>query len=57
MHNKNIKSRYCEALTGEILGSLSGIIDKNISDKKFLDAQDKVRNIILREYVEKEDQL
>ena len=51
-----IKGIYVEALTAEIFGVLADIIPETTKDIHFLDAQKRIRAIISREYVEKENQ-
>ena len=55
LNKYDVKGIYIEALTGEIFGVLADIIPETTSDINFLKAQEKVRAIIAREYVERED--
>ena len=52
----DVKGIYIEALTAEIFKVISGIIPESTKDIDFLKAQEKVRAIIAREYVEKDEQ-
>ena len=56
LNKYDVKGIYIEALTGEIFGVLADIIPESTSDVAFLKAQEKVRAIIAREYVERKNQ-
>jgi len=53
----DIKGKYIEALTAEILATLDDLLDDNMDDKDFLLGQSRVRAIITREYVDRKDQI
>ena len=51
-----LRTIYIENLVGEIFKELSDVIPGNVKDKVFLDSQERVREIISREYVERQEQ-
>ncbi len=52
----NTRGIYIENLTAEILSTIDDVISITVSDEAFLKAQEKVRKIISREYVDIADQ-
>jgi hypothetical protein len=51
------KGLYIEALTAEIFTKLGPFLNTDITDEDSNRAQGKIKQIIAREYVEKEDQI
>jgi len=52
----DIKGKYIEALTAEILATLDDLLSDDMDDNDFLNGQERVRTIITREYVDRKDQ-
>ena len=52
----NTRGIYIENLTAEIFNSIDNIVSITVSDEAFMKAQEKVRKIIAREYVDIADQ-
>jgi len=52
----DIKGKYIEALTAEILATLDDLLSDDMDDDDFLNGQERVRAIIAREYVDIKDQ-
>ena len=53
----NTRGIYIENLTAEIFNSIDNVISMSVSDEAFMKAQEKVRKIIAREYVDIADQV
>lgn len=51
------KGLYIEALTAEIFTKLAPYLNSKTTDGQSTRAQQEIKNIITREYVEKEDQI
>lgn len=51
-----VRGKYSEALTGEILACLDNLFMETMTDVEFLHGHERVRAIINREYVERKDQ-
>jgi len=50
-----VRCKYIEALTGEIMACLDALFSDDMTDTEFLLGQARVRAIIEREYVERKD--